>query len=94
MTLRHLSAIALIGATTLTFGACGTKTVNTGNVESALSAKLKEAGAKNVSVSCPDDVEAKAGATFKCTAEAEGDKATYTVTQKDDNGNVSWALDQ
>lgn len=95
MTLRHLSAIALIGATTLTFGACGTSMVNVGNVETGMADQIKkDTGAENVKVTCPEEVEAKTGGTFKCDVDADGNKASFTVTQKDDQGNVRWELDQ
>jgi hypothetical protein len=42
-----------------------------------------------VSVDCPGDVEAKAGATFTCTARAaDGSTAAVHVVQTDDDGNV------
>ncbi len=95
MTLRYLTAIALVGASTLTFGACGTKTVNIGNLETGIADQVKkDTGAKDVTVDCPDEVEAKAGGTFDCKVDADGNTATFAITQKDDNGNVRWEVKQ
>ena len=38
------------------------------------------------SISCPDEVEADAGATFTCTANLPDDELHVEVTQKDDEG--------
>lgn len=95
MTLRHLSALALVGATSLTFGACGTATVNIENLQNGMAEQIKkDTGAKDVKVTCPEEVEAKAGGTFECDVDADGNKATFTITQKDDQGNVRWDLKQ
>jgi hypothetical protein len=46
-----------------------------------------------LSVDCPDDVPVEADATFECPAVAEdGSQATITVTQEDDQGNLSWEV--
>jgi hypothetical protein len=44
-------------------------------------------------VRCPADVEVEAGATFSCTATVDGQDVSFTVTQKDDQGNVEVATD-
>lgn len=55
-----------------------------------LSSKLQTTG---ITVDCPTDVKAEAGATFDCTATlTSGDTLTMRVTQKDANGTVTWAL--
>ena len=59
-------------------------------LESQLDAQLTTTG---VTVSCSSDVKAQTGATFDCTATLpNGDTITIRVTQKDDNGNVSWTV--
>ena len=46
------------------------------------------------SVECPDDVDMEQGNDFECTATAtNGDTAPVSVTQDDDEGNISWELD-
>ena len=80
-----MAAIATTGCRT---------TIDTENLEEQIAQGLKaQTGVTAESVNCPEDVEAEAGATFECTAEAEGGgMATITVTQVDDKGNVRWEL--
>jgi hypothetical protein len=43
------------------------------------------------SVKCPDDVEAKRGDRFRCAVRAgNGDRASVQVTQRDDDGAISY----
>jgi len=59
-------------------------------LEDQLNAQLETSG---IAVDCPSDVKAETGATFDCTAMLpNGDAITIRVTQKDDNGNVSWVV--
>lgn len=45
------------------------------------------------SVECPPDRTIKAGDTFECTAIPKaGGQLTIAVTQKDDEGNISWEV--
>ncbi len=65
------------------------------NLETGISDQVKkDTGAKEVKVTCPDEVEAKAGGTFECDVDADGNTATFLITQKDDNGNVRWEVKQ
>lgn len=69
------------------------KTVNTEEGEKQISAGLTEQLGGKVTVDCPEDVKAEAGKTFDCEAtSAEGETATVVVTQKDDDGNISWEI--
>jgi len=55
-----------------------------------LSSQLKTTA---ITVDCPNDVGAEAGATFDCTATISGaDTLTVRVTQKDASGTVTWAI--
>ena len=48
-------------------------------------------GTKDVTIDCPDDVEAEEGGVFECDLSAEGGiEAKVEVTQEDDEGNVRW----
>lgn len=52
-----------------------------------------QAGVDITSVECPDDVPVEAGATFECSVTAaDGTSGTVTVTQSDDQGNVTWEV--
>ena len=70
------------------------RSLDTGGLESQLQAGLQERLDITVtSVTCPDDVDAKAGVTFQCTALGEtGSTTTISVTQQDDQGNVDWEI--
>lgn len=86
-----LAALALPGCSA---SVSTQSTVNTANAERVIGQSLTKKFGDTVRVSCPEDVEAKAGATFTCTAKApSGETADVRVTQKDDKGNIRWALD-
>lgn len=71
----------------------GSKTLNTDEAEKQIGSGLEKQAGSKVTVDCPSDVDAKAGATFTCKVKtAAGDTGTVKVTQKDDEGNISWAL--
>jgi outer membrane murein-binding lipoprotein Lpp len=88
---KHLVLAAAVGALGLT--GCSA-TVDTDALEGQIAQELEaQAGVRPSSVQCPDDVAPEAGATFECTATAEdGSTATITVTQQDDQGNLSWEV--
>ena len=84
-----LRAAAVAALLALTFTGCE-KTVNahsaealvTGGIESNSHLKVKE-------VSCPSDVEVKAGATFDCTAKTDKrGRFLFTLAILDDQGNL------
>ena len=69
--------------------------VHTGNLETLMSKNIgQQVGASDVKVSCPEIVVGKKGDQFDCTATSGKDKATVKVTQKDDQGNVNYKLQQ
>ena len=91
----RLSTLAALALATLGIAACGTTTIDTDKAESEITKQLDKQVGKGAKVSCPSDIEAKKGDTFNCTAtDPDGNKATIVVTQKDDEGNVSWELKQ
>ena len=88
--IAHLVALV---AVVVVAAAC-TKSLDTSNLESTLKSQLEtQLGATGLSVSCPDNIKVSAGATFECTAsDTSGQSVTIEVTQKDDQGNVSWKV--
>lgn len=72
-----------------------TPTLNSEKLEAEIQKGIKEQTKTEVkSVSCPKQIKVDKGKKFECTAEAEdGTKATVTVTQEDDKGNVKWNLE-
>jgi hypothetical protein len=50
-------------------------------------------GARIASVTCPDQVDAKKGDTFRCTARTvSGERVPIEVVQRDDKGSVTWRI--
>jgi len=74
--------------------ACGEAKLDTGRAESEIRSGItRQTGVKIDTVRCPDDVEARRGETFRCVALASnGQRARVEVTQRDDEGSISWRL--
>lgn len=51
-------------------------------------------GIETGEVTCPDDVDAKKGTKFDCTAEVEGQDLRIAVTMTDDDGNATFEATQ
>ena len=72
---------------------CGSDTIDANDVEAGIEQSLSSGTASVSSVSCPDDVEKKEGATFTCDAKLEGGgKAKVTVTQTSAGGGFHLRL--
>ena len=65
-----------------------------GEIQDKLSSQVEQAvGSPITSVSCPDDVELKAGETFDCAATLEnGDELTVNSEITDDDGNATFNI--
>jgi hypothetical protein len=75
-----VGAVLLLGATT---------TLDTADAERQIAQMTEEqAGVAPTGVTCPEDIEAEAGATFSCSASLEDQPMTFTVTQTDDEGTI------
>jgi hypothetical protein len=77
-----LSAVALAG--------CSPSTLDTAETERAIRASVTERFDASVeAVTCPDDVEAEEGGTFRCTVRAaDGSSGRAVVLQQDDENVV------
>jgi hypothetical protein len=86
------SVVVLLASLALVGGCSRTRTLDANGLEETLGPKIEQQlGAHGITVACPDDEAAKAGATFQCTAtSAAGTTLTIEVTQIDDHGNVTW----
>ena len=86
-----VTGVALMAAA---FAACGEARLDTDKYEAAIrSGVTRQTGVKIDTVRCPDEVEARRGDTFNCVARASnGQRARVEVTQRDDEGGVSWRL--
>lgn len=69
--------------------------VHTSNLEELMAKNIgQQVGATDVKVTCPEIIVGKKGDQFDCDAVSGSDKATVKVTQKDDQGNVNYKLQQ
>jgi uncharacterized protein DUF4333 len=67
----------------------GTKTLDTAQAERQIAQVTEDqAGVAPTDVSCPADVEARAGAAFTCTASLDDQPISFTVTQTDGDGHI------
>lgn len=68
------------------------RAVNTVSTEQAQAEIVRTtqsiAGVAPADVHCPTDIPVKAGTTFSCTAQLDGQPVRYTVREQDDKGNV------
>jgi hypothetical protein len=61
---------------------CGAGTVAKGDVAAAVADQVETQVGSRPTVSCPEDLEAKVGATTRCTLTLEGADGRYGVTAK------------
>lgn len=85
--------LAAAGAMALVAGGCGTKTIDTGDLEDKLAKELAPQGGvkpDQIKVDCPDDQKAEKGKSFDCTLTAP-DKSTakIVVTLTNDSGHFT-----
>ena len=90
-----IGAVILIGG--LVVGAIflfGSKTLDSADAQKQVTdIAQQQLGVTLEGVSCPTDVEVQAGSSFTCTATVDGQDVSFTVTQKDDQGNVEITSD-
>jgi hypothetical protein len=88
------AAVACAALAAPVLAGCGEQKLDTGKAESAIRAGIaRQTGLEIESVRCPNEVEAKRDGHFRCMAiAANGDRASVRVTQRDDQGTVTWKL--
>ncbi len=70
-----------------------TKELDVSKPEQAIGREVERAyDVDVVRVTCPENIKAEAGATFRCVVELEGDRLTANVTQTDSNGGLRFKL--
>ena len=92
---RRVIAFAAFGLSLTALAGCSTtSTLNTDEVQTAISSGLTEQIGGTYTVSCPSTIEVKVGATFTCdvTDAATGQTAQVTGTQDDDQGHFTWKV--
>ncbi len=74
-------------------GCSMSSTLDTASLQDKVTTQITEQVGGTWTVVCPEDVPISTGATFTCTATDEaGATSTVTVTQTDDQGNVTWEI--
>ena len=91
---RLATALVSAGLGMTALAACGEAHIDDGKAETAIKRDLtRQTGIVVRSVTCPDDVKVKRGDRFRCEAVArDGDRAQVLVTQRDDDGTISWRV--
>jgi hypothetical protein len=89
------SLAAAVAAAIVALTGCGfNKQIDTDRAEAEIKRDLSaQTGAPLRTVRCPDEIDAKTGARFSCTAVAsDGSHIPIRVIQTDDNGGVRWRV--
>ena len=90
--LRSAAIGTLLLATTLLAGCSTSSNLDNAALQEKIASGISEQVGGEWTVVCPADQPIKQGATFDCTATgADGTTTAITVTQDDDQGNISWA---
>jgi hypothetical protein len=91
---RSPGTVALACVLSVLLFACTTsKKIDTSRLEGQVKSFLAGLGDRVTTADCPDDVPARAGYEFKCTARgAMGATWSVTVTERDEKGNVELRL--
>jgi Domain of unknown function (DUF4333) len=84
----------VLAVVALATAGCGTSKLDTSRLEKDIKTGIADRTGLGIrSASCPDEVDAKKGATFSCAVVTEkGERATVEVTQEDAKGSVRWRL--
>lgn len=77
---HRLTRLALLPLLGLVIAGCGTPMLPAGTVSKAAEDALEQQVGQRPTVSCPKDLEAKVGATTRCSLTADGLDGTYGVT--------------
>ena len=99
--MRMTASLTVAGALALlVLAGCGgdsdssapnTTTIDPTRVEKAIEVSVAEQSKRLSIVVCPTGIKREKGKTFNCVATlSQGDKYPFRVTQKDDQGNVSY----
>src|SRR3954447_13476416 len=94
---RAVSLLAVLAVPPLAAGcSVGGKKLKTDQIETQISQQYKaQTGQAVTKVSCPNDVDVKAGATFTCDLSLQNGKTgKVTITQLDDKGHVRWEVNK
>jgi hypothetical protein len=94
-TTRRVLAVATVCMSAAMLAACSSvTTLNTEEVQTAISKGLSDQLGGTYTVTCPSTIEVKANATFTCDVAdtASGATAVVTATQTDDQGHIDWEI--
>ena len=91
--MRKVARLLAVCCVALASGACS-RPLDGPGVESQITTQLGERFAGSTwTVTCPDDVEPKAGDTFECSAASDQDQVfAIEVTQANAQGSLIWRI--
>ena len=87
--------LVLLLVLSIATGACAPRMLDGDQLERLLARQLSDQlDVPGIRVECPDDAEARQGATLECIARAPGETEglRVAVTQVDDDGDVTWEI--
>jgi hypothetical protein len=90
---RWVSSGAVALGLVLMLAGCGgsTKKLDPAPVEKGIEFSIAQQSHQLLIVACPNDVEQKAGVTFKCVAiDGKGRRTSFRVSQKDGDAHVHY----
>lgn len=89
---RRLAATVTLVVLTALAAGCSASVLDTAQVNEQIAAQIEQqTGADIASVTCPSDVEAKAGSTFTCAVRGtDGSEATIAVVQTSGDGDLKF----
>ena len=76
----------------LALAGCGTETLNASDIESDINSEYSGRGFDVESVSCPDDIEAKAGETGECSLTANGVTVPVEIEVTSEDGAYDFEI--
>lgn len=77
---HRMTPLAVLPVLGLVLAGCGNPTLSAGTVSKAAEDALEQQVGQRPTVKCPKDVDAKVGATTRCTLTADGLDGSYGVT--------------
>ncbi|MDW5594525.1 DUF4333 domain-containing protein [Conexibacter stalactiti] len=93
MKVRSRSALlALVLAGGLAVAGCGGTVIDKDKADEFAEKNLVGGDVREVSVDCPDDVDAKKGTSFRCDVVIDGERGVLTMHITSDEGNVEYDL--
>lgn len=88
------AALLWIGVAGCSFSASTSTDLDIQKAQDEIAKSIQEQTGESATVQCPSPVKQEQGNSFDCTATfADGQTGTITVSQTDNDGNITWKLE-